>query len=118
PTYEPIDPVRFIGNHSTGKMGFDIANEAAKRGAEVFLITGPTSLKTANSQVKVINVTTTNEMYQQCHNLFASADIVIGAAAVADYRPKVVADQKIKKNDEEFTIVLEKNPDILASLGA
>lgn len=118
PTYEPIDPVRFIGNHSTGKMGFDIANEAAKRGADVVLITGPTSLKAVNSQVKVVNVTTANQMYQQCHELFPSADIVIGAAAVADYRPKVVADQKIKKNDEEFTIVLEKNPDILASLGA
>lgn len=118
PTYEPIDPVRFIGNHSTGKMGFDIANEAAKRGANVVLITGPTSLKAVNSAVNVVNVTTANQMYQQCHELFSSADIVIGAAAVADYRPKVVADQKIKKNDEEFTIVLEKNPDILASLGA
>lgn len=118
PTYEPIDPVRFIGNHSTGKMGFDIANEAAKRGANVVLITGPTSLKAVNSAVNVVNVTTANQMYQQCHELFSSAHIVIGAAAVADYRPKVVADQKIKKNDEEFTIVLEKNPDILASLGA
>lgn len=118
PTYEPIDPVRFIGNHSTGKMGFDIANEAAKRGANVVLITGPTSLKAVNSAVNIVNVTTANQMYQQCHELFSSADIVIGAAAVADYRPKVVADQKIKKNDEEFTIVLEKNPDILASLGA
>lgn len=118
PTYELIDPVRFIGNHSTGKMGFDIANEAANRGANVILITGPTSLKTNNSQVKVIPVTTANEMYQQCHELFPSADILIGAAAVADYRPKTIATQKIKKNDEEFTIVLEKNPDILASLGA
>lgn len=118
PTYELIDPVRFIGNHSTGKMGFDIANEAANRGANVILITGPTSLKTNNSQVKVIPVTTANEMYQQCHELFSSADILIGAAAVADYRPKTIATQKIKKNDEEFTIVLEKNPDILASLGA
>ena len=89
PTYEPIDPVRFIGNHSTGKMGFDIANEAAKRGADVVLITGPTSLKSVNSQVKVVNVTTANQMYQQCHELFPSADIVIGAAAVADYRPKM-----------------------------
>ncbi len=117
PTYEPIDPVRFIGNHSTGKMGFDIANEAAKRGAEVVLITGPTYLKSINSSVKVVSVSTANQMYKQCHELFSSAHIVIGAAAVADYRPKVVADQKIKKNDEEFTIVLEKNPDILASLG-
>ncbi|WLD24412.1 bifunctional phosphopantothenoylcysteine decarboxylase/phosphopantothenate--cysteine ligase CoaBC [Flavobacterium dauae] len=118
PTYEPLDPVRFIGNHSTGKMGFDIAVEAANRGADVVLITGPTSLKMPHSLVKVVHITTANEMYQQCHELFSSADIVIGAAAVADYRPKVVANQKIKKNDEEFVIALEKNPDILASLGA
>lgn len=118
PTYEPIDPVRFIGNHSTGKMGFDIANEAAKRGADVVLITGPTSLKTTHDSIEVVKVLSAKEMYLACHNVFNSADIVIGAAAVADYRPKVVADQKIKKNDEEFTIVLEKNPDILASLGA
>lgn len=118
PTYEPLDPVRFIGNHSTGKMGFDIAVEAANRGADVVLITGPTSLKMPHSLVKVVHVTTANEMYQQCHELFSLADIVIGAAAVADYRPKVIADQKIKKNDEEFVIALEKNPDILASLGA
>lgn len=118
PTYEPIDPVRFIGNHSTGKMGFDIANEAAKRGADVVLITGPTSLKTTHDSIEVVKVLSAKEMYQACHEVFSSADIVIGAAAVADYRPKVVADQKIKKNDDEFTIVLEKNPDILASLGA
>lgn len=118
PTYEPIDPVRFIGNHSTGKMGFDIANEAAKRGADVVLITGRTSLTTSNDSIQVVKVLSAKEMYQACHEVFTSADIVIGAAAVADYRPKVVADQKIKKNDEEFTIVLEKNPDILASLGA
>ena len=118
PTYEPIDPVRFIGNHSTGKMGFDVANEAAKRGADVVLITGPTSLKTTHDSIQVVKVLSASEMYQACHEVFPSADIVIGAAAVADYRPKVVADQKIKKSDEEFTIVLEKNPDILASLGA
>lgn len=118
PTYEPLDPVRFIGNHSTGKMGFDIAVEAASRGADVVLITGPTSLKITHPAIKMVRVTTANEMYQQCHKFFSSADIVIGAAAVADYRPKVVADQKIKKNDEEFVIALEKNPDILASLGA
>jgi len=118
PTYEPLDPVRFIGNHSTGKMGFDIAVEAASRGAEVVLITGPTFLKITHPAIKMVRVTTANEMYQQCHKFFSSTDIVIGAAAVADYRPKVVADQKIKKNDEEFVIALEKNPDILASLGA
>lgn len=118
PTYEPIDPVRFIGNHSTGKMGFDIANEAAKRGAEVLLITGPTSLKTNNPAVQVKHIVSANDMYQACHEAFQTADIVIGAAAIADYRPKTIASQKIKKSDEEITIVLEKNPDILASLGA
>ncbi|HUH24996.1 MAG TPA: bifunctional phosphopantothenoylcysteine decarboxylase/phosphopantothenate--cysteine ligase CoaBC [Flavobacterium sp.] len=118
PTYEAIDPVRFIGNHSTGKMGFDIALEAASRGAEVYLVTGPTSLKIDHPNIKMCNVSSAQEMYDACHTLFSEMDIVIGAAAVADYRPKEVAQQKIKKNDAEFTIVLEKNPDILASLGA
>ncbi len=118
PTYEPLDPVRFIGNHSTGKMGFDIAAEAAKRGAQVYLVTGPTSLTLNNERVQTIKVMSAMEMYTACHKLYPEMDIVIGAAAVADYRPKVVADQKIKKDDVDFTIVLEKNPDILASLGA
>lgn len=118
PTYEPLDPVRFIGNHSTGKMGFDIAAEAAKRGAQVYLVTGPTSLTLNNECVQTIKVMSAMEMYTACHKLYPEMDIVIGAAAVADYRPKVVADQKIKKDDADFTIVLEKNPDILASLGA
>lgn len=118
PTYEPLDPVRFIGNHSTGKMGFDIAAEAAKRGAQVYLVTGPTSLTLNNERVQTIKVMSAMEMYTACHELYPEMDIVIGAAAVADYRPKVVADQKIKKDDADFTIVLEKNPDILASLGA
>ncbi len=118
PTYEPLDPVRFIGNHSTGKMGFDIAAEAAKRGAQVYLVTGPTSLTLNNERVQTIKVMSAMEMYTACHKLYPEMDIVIGAAAVADYRPKVVADQKIKKDDADFTIVLEKNPDILASLGA
>lgn len=118
PTYEPLDPVRFIGNHSTGKMGFDIAAEAANRGAQVYLVTGPTSLTLNNERVQTIKVMSAMEMYTACHELYPEMDIVIGAAAVADYRPKVVADQKIKKDDADFTIVLEKNPDILASLGA
>lgn len=118
PTYEPIDPVRFIGNHSTGKMGFDIAIEAAKRGAEVYLVSGPTSLKMEEKHIKLIKVTSAQEMYHACHELYPLMDVVIGAAAVADYRPKEVASQKIKKDEENFTIVLEKNPDILASLGA
>ncbi|UWY26704.1 bifunctional phosphopantothenoylcysteine decarboxylase/phosphopantothenate--cysteine ligase CoaBC [Flavobacterium sp. TR2] len=118
PTYEAIDPVRFIGNHSSGKMGFDIANEAANLGAEVFLIAGPTHLKAKNSLIKVVDVVSAQEMYDACHLYFNEVDAAIAAAAVADYRPKFVADQKIKKNTEEFSIELEKTKDILSSLGA
>ncbi|MNK85964.1 Coenzyme A biosynthesis bifunctional protein CoaBC [compost metagenome] len=118
PTYEAIDPVRFIGNHSSGKMGFDIANEAASLGAEVFLIAGPTHLKAKNSLIKVVDVVSAQEMYDACHLYFNEVDVAIAAAAVADYRPKFVADQKIKKNTEEFSIELEKTKDILSSLGA
>ncbi|SDH90291.1 bifunctional phosphopantothenoylcysteine decarboxylase/phosphopantothenate--cysteine ligase CoaBC [Myroides phaeus] len=118
PTYEPIDPVRFIGNHSSGKMGFDIAMEAAKRGAEVVLVSGPTNQKICHPLVKVISILSAKEMYTVCHDYFESVDAVVAAAAVADYRPKHVADQKIKKNSEEFVIEMDKNPDILASLGA
>ncbi|WP_286966087.1 bifunctional phosphopantothenoylcysteine decarboxylase/phosphopantothenate--cysteine ligase CoaBC, partial [Flavobacterium sp. UBA4854] len=118
PTYEAIDPVRFIGNHSSGKMGFDIANEAASLGAEVFLIAGPTHLKAKNSLIKVVDVISAQEMYDACHVYFNEVDAAIAAAAVADYRPKFVADQKIKKNTVEFSIELEKTKDILSSLGA
>ncbi|WDF65179.1 bifunctional phosphopantothenoylcysteine decarboxylase/phosphopantothenate--cysteine ligase CoaBC [Flavobacterium sp. KACC 22763] len=118
PTYEAIDPVRFIGNHSSGKMGFDIANEAASLGAEVFLIAGPTHYKAQNSLIKVVDVVSAQEMYDACHQYFNEVDAAIAAAAVADYRPKFVADQKIKKNTEEFSIELEKTKDILSSLGA
>jgi len=118
PTYEAIDPVRFIGNHSSGKMGFDVANEAANLGAEVFLIAGPTHYKAKNSLVKVTNVVSAQEMYDACHLYFNDVDAAIAAAAVADYRPKFVANQKIKKNEAEFSIELEKTKDILSSLGA
>lgn len=118
PTYEAIDPVRFIGNHSSGKMGFDIANEAASLGAEVFLIAGPTHYKAKSSLIKVVDVVSAQEMYDACHQYFNEVDAAIAAAAVADYRPKFVADQKIKKNTEEFSIELEKTKDILSSLGA
>ncbi|KAF2507213.1 bifunctional phosphopantothenoylcysteine decarboxylase/phosphopantothenate--cysteine ligase CoaBC [Flavobacterium zhairuonense] len=118
PTYEAIDPVRFIGNHSSGKMGFDIANEAAKLGAEVILIAGPTHFKVKNSSIEVVNVVSAQDMYDACHSHFNDVDVAIAAAAVADYRPKVVATQKIKKAAEEFSIELEKTKDILASLGA
>lgn len=118
PTYEAIDPVRFIGNHSSGKMGFDIANEAAKLGAQVILIAGPTHFKAKSSLVEVINVVSAQEMYDACHLHYNQVDVAIAAAAVADYKPKVVALQKIKKAADEFSIELEKTKDILASLGA
>jgi phosphopantothenoylcysteine decarboxylase / phosphopantothenate---cysteine ligase len=117
PTYEAIDPVRFIGNYSSGKMGFDIANVAANLGAEVILVTGPTHCKVNNSSIKVIPVLSAQEMYDACHAHYRHANVAIAAAAVADYRPKNVASQKIKKVANDFTIELEKTKDILASLG-
>jgi len=118
PTYEAIDPVRFIGNHSSGKMGFDIANEAANLGAQVILVAGPTHFKAKNKGIEVINVVSAQDMYDACHLHFNDVDVAIAAAAVADYKPKVVALQKIKKAADDFTIELEKTKDILASLGA
>ncbi len=117
PTYESIDPVRFIGNHSSGKMGFDIANEAANNGAEVILISGPTHLNVKNNSVKIVRVTSAQEMYDACHLFYEKVDVAIAAAAVADYRPKNVANQKIKKKESTLFIELEKTKDILASLG-
>lgn len=117
PTYEAIDPVRFIGNHSTGKMGYDIAECAAKYGAEVLLISGPSHYNLDNSLVKIIRVTTANEMYNACHEYFNNVDVVIAAAAVADYKPKKVAENKIKKTLSSFSIELESTADILSSLG-
>ena len=117
PTYEAIDPVRFIGNHSSGKMGYDIAKAAADLGAEVILVSGPTHLRLKHSLVTVERVTSAEEMYKVCHQYFKDMDVMVAAAAVADYRPKNVASQKIKKNDTAFSIELEKTKDILASLG-
>ncbi len=117
PTYEAIDPVRFIGNHSSGKMGYDIAKEAAQLGANVILVSGPSNQKVSHHLVQLIKVTSAEEMYEACHQYYATVDVAIAAAAVADYRPKNVALQKIKKNDSTFTIELEKTKDILASLG-
>ncbi|MFP5438137.1 MAG: bifunctional phosphopantothenoylcysteine decarboxylase/phosphopantothenate--cysteine ligase CoaBC [Bacteroidia bacterium] len=117
PTYEPIDPVRFIGNHSSGKMGYDIALAAANEGAEVILVSGPTHLTLKHEHVKVVRVTSSREMYAACHEYFDGVDAAVAAAAVADYRPKHVAEQKIKKNDSSLVLELEKTADILASLG-
>lgn len=118
PTYEAIDPVRFIGNHSSGKMGFALAKEAANLGAEVILISGPSHQQIKHSLIHRIDVTTAQEMYQEVHKYFDSVDIAILSAAVADYKPKNVASQKIKKKDATLTIELAPTKDILASLGA
>ena len=117
PTYEAIDPVRFIGNYSSGKMGFALAEEAAILGASVVLITGPTALKTTSSGIHRIDVTSADEMYQAVHQYFSQMDIAIFAAAVADYKPMEVASQKIKKTGGNLNIALQPTPDILASAG-
>lgn len=118
PTYEKIDPVRFIGNYSSGKMGFALAEECADRGAEVTLIAGPTSLKTVNGKIKRINVESAQQMYDAAMENSPSADVQILCAAVADYRPSVTADKKIKREKTgEMTLTLVPNPDIAAALG-
>ena len=117
PTYEAIDPVRFIGNHSSGKMGFSLAEEAVKRGAKVILISGPTSQKTDHKNIEIHRVTSAKEMYDEVFKYYEKVDIAIASAAVADYAPKIVAKEKIKKSEEEFTIELVKNPDILKTMG-
>jgi phosphopantothenoylcysteine decarboxylase/phosphopantothenate--cysteine ligase len=117
PTYEAIDPVRFIGNHSSGKMGFAIAEQMAAEGAAVTLVTGPTHQHTSNSQINVIHVTSAEEMYNACTSIFSTVDITVLSAAVADYKPTVKAEQKIKKKDDHLVIELTKTHDIAASLG-
>lgn len=117
PTYEPIDPVRFIGNHSSGKMGYALANTAAKQGADVTLISGPTATHTLHPRVKLSNVTTANEMLEACLDLYQISDAVIMAAAVADFKPENLVNQKIKKQDGLTAISLAPTPDILARLG-
>ena len=118
PTYEKIDPVRYIGNYSSGKMGFAIADECAKRGAEVVLVTGPTALNITHPNIKRIDVESANEMYNASINVFPQMDVAILSAAVADYRPTQQEDNKIKRKDsEDITITLTPNPDIAASLG-
>lgn len=117
PTYEAIDPVRFIGNHSSGKMGYAIAGQLAKLGAEVTLVSGPTALTTPKG-VRKIDVKSAQQMLDACAEHFTAADITVMSAAVADYTPTEVADQKIKKKAEDFSIALKKTTDILATLGA
>ncbi|WP_029287813.1 bifunctional phosphopantothenoylcysteine decarboxylase/phosphopantothenate--cysteine ligase CoaBC [Pedobacter sp. R20-19] len=116
PTYEAIDPVRFIGNHSSGKMGFALANELAQLGADVTLITGPTAQK-ENQDLLRIDVVSAQQMLDACTSRFSEMDITIMCAAVADYRPKEIANQKIKKQADSLVLELEKTVDILATLG-
>jgi len=117
PTYEPIDPVRFIGNHSSGKMGFEIANSLIEQGAEVTLITGPTTLQVYNKSVKRIDVVTAKEMLDQTLKHAQNANLIVMAAAVADYTPKKVSSEKMKKKNEEWQLDLQKTTDILLELG-
>jgi len=117
PTYEPIDPVRFIGNHASGLMGFSIAEKLAEEGATVTLITGPTALHTFNSAVKRVDIITAKEMFDKTIYHAKNADIIIMAAAVADYTPKTVCTEKIKKKNSNWSLLLEKTTDILFELG-
>jgi phosphopantothenoylcysteine decarboxylase/phosphopantothenate--cysteine ligase len=117
PTYEAIDPVRFIGNHSSGKMGIAIAEDLAMRGAKVVLVLGPSSQPVTNSSVKVIRVNSAEQMYQKSLEHFADSRLAIMSAAVADYTPVSTAAEKIKKNDGNMHVELKKTKDILASLG-
>ncbi len=119
PTYERIDPVRFIGNFSTGKMGYALADAAARAGADVTVISGPVNVKASEHSVKVIPVESACQMYDACVKAFPESDIVIMCAAVADYAPVDVHDTKIKReNTEGMTIELKRNPDIAAALGS
>lgn len=117
PTHEPIDPVRFIGNHSTGKMGKAIAMELAQRGAEVAFVTGPVAHAPVHPKIAVVKVTSADEMYEAARARFGDSDIGIFTAAVADYRPREKQTSKIKKKDQELSITLVPNPDIAKELG-
>jgi phosphopantothenoylcysteine decarboxylase/phosphopantothenate--cysteine ligase len=116
PTNEPLDPVRFIGNHSTGKMGIALANECKNRGADVTLVLGPSS-ELVPAKMNIIRVTTASEMYEACVNKFIETDIALMCAAVADYTPLIVSKEKIKKKEDTFVVELKKTNDILKRLG-
>lgn len=117
PTHEPIDPVRFIGNHASGLMGFELAKVAARLGGKVILISGPTHLSVDDKGIQLLRVVTADQMFDAALGHYSDIDVAICAAAVADYKPKIVADQKIKKKAQDFTIELVKNRDILMTLG-
>lgn len=117
PTYEAIDPVRFIGNHSSGKMGFAIAEEAANRGAKVILISGPSAENINHKNIAIYRVKSAKEMFSKVFDFYENVDIAIASAAVADYAPKEIASEKIKKKEDFLTLELVKNPDILKTMG-
>lgn len=117
PTYEKIDPVRFIGNYSSGKMGFALAEECARRGAEITLVAGPVSLTTQEPNIRRIDVESCEEMYQAATDAFPQSDAAILCAAVADFRPESIAEQKIKRQGDELTIRLKPTHDIAAAIG-
>ena len=117
PTYEALDPVRFIGNYSSGKMGIAVAEALSAPGAAVTLVLGPTELRTADTRVKVVEVESAEQMYQACAQVFPETDITVLAAAVADYRPRDFSDIKIKKKDDDMSLPLAKTVDIAATLG-
>lgn len=118
PTYEPIDPVRFIGNHSSGKMGMEIAKAALRLGAKVKLVLGPSALNFNHTNLEIIPVQTAEQMLNACLPIFEEVDVAIATAAVSDYKPAQVAQQKIKKKDETLSLELVKNPDILKIMGS
>lgn len=118
PTYEKIDPVRFIGNHSSGKMGYALAEECAARGAEVTLVSGPVQIKAKHPNIKTISVTSAAEMFEAASGEFDSANITILCAAVADFRPETQVDEKIKREKDDLVIRLKPTQDIAANLGA
>lgn len=117
PTYEKIDAVRFIGNYSSGKMGYAIAEECASRGAEVVLVSGPTSLNVHNSNIKLVRVNSAREMYEACNQEFPQCNAAVLSAAVADFTPQNVSDTKIKRKDNNLEITLKPTDDIASSLG-
>lgn len=117
PTYEAIDPVRFIGNRSSGKMGYAIAEQCASRGAHVTILSGPVHIESVSTGIKVIKVESASQMYKAANECFEASDIIILAAAVADYTPVVVADRKIKKTEQQFSIELKHTKDIAAEFG-
>src|SRR5438445_1750590 len=117
PTKEAIDPVRFISNHSSGKMGYAIAEEFLKQGAQVILVSGPVCISLEHPNLTILKVESANDMFLSCCRHFESVDIAVFSAAVADYRPAKVATQKIKKDDDSFTLKMIKNIDIASEFG-